>query len=163
MTQASNQTISRKIFELGTQPSIVLSSRFGLLYLLMERDKLRTFYMDPATRRFSLNKLTVLVCVDAFMWQTGSVSIERCIVDLARQHADQTDMLVWLASIGYTDNLLADIRRIAKQIDVVPSDHSSEGIVLFQMPLRAVKNVLFWISQRSATESHCTGPIVIEY
>jgi hypothetical protein len=125
----------------------------------MKKDSLRTFYMDPFAERFSISHARVAVCVDAPLWQTKRASLEKCISDELTGTDGNEQQPVRLASIGFADNLLAEIRRVGTASGVVTADESTDGMLLFQMPLRAAREGLARISDGGYTDNHCTGPI----
>jgi hypothetical protein len=159
MTRAKNEAISHKLAQIGEQTSAIFASRFAALYLLMKKDSLRTFYMDPFAERFSISHARVAVCVDAPLWQTKRASLEKCISDELTGTDGNEQQPVRLASIGFADNLLAEIRRVGTASGVVTADESTDGMLLFQMPLRAAREGLARISDGGYTDNHCTGPI----
>ncbi len=159
MTRATSEAISQKLFQLSERSSTIFTSRFGVLYLLMEKDSLRTFYMGPSAEHFSISHAKVDVCVDPSLWQTRQASLKECISEEVRRHKGNENELVWFTSIGFSDNLLAEIRRVGMAAGLVTLDESSEGILLFQMPLRAVGDVLVRIAEGGYSDNHCAGPI----
>jgi hypothetical protein len=93
------------------------------------------------------------------LWQTRQASLKECISEEVRRHKGNENELVWFTSIGFSDNLLAEIRRVGMAAGLVTLDESSEGILLFQMPLRAVGEVLVRIAEGGYSDNHCAGPV----
>jgi hypothetical protein len=124
--QAAKDFIQR---EVATE-DIIITDRFGLLYVLYEQDRLRTFY-EPSEPIYSTSFLghRVLASTPERRWQLTQQDITPLMNELQTKSAQEAK--VWLLSLGFKDNVMEQLRRCAeeRQIPLRTMDLAGVSIV----------------------------------
>jgi hypothetical protein len=124
--QAAKDFIQR---EVATE-DIIITDRFGLLYVLYEHDRLRTFY-EPSEPIYSTSFLghRVLASTPERRWQLTQQDITPLMNELQTKSAQEAK--VWLLSLGFKDNVMEQLRRCAeeRQIPLRTMDLAGVSIV----------------------------------
>jgi hypothetical protein len=106
-----NYEAARRYIEKELSPSdLILTDRLGLLYVLYENDKLKTFYhRDQTVSVGSVWGRSVYAATPGRMWQFGKADLIS-LLTLARESEAASNQVAWLVSLGFKDNLVERIR-----------------------------------------------------
>lgn len=98
--------------EIAPEDSII-TDRFGLLYVLYEQDRLRTFY-EPSESIYPTSFLgrRVLASTPGRRWQLTQQDIAPLLNKLQTSSAPEAK--IWLLSLGFKDHVMERLRRCAE-------------------------------------------------